>query len=169
MRKAVFLDVDGVLNSHHMMDIRDTVFELDDTFLSRLADIVQGTNADIILTSAWATGFDQDENGVRVAKKEDGSLSKMGVALESGLASYGLTIHALVTDVKYLREPRGQEIAAFLEKNPYEKWIIIDDENHDFTPEQRKHLIKTTYSHKDGLSKEGLTAKLTQKAIEKLL
>ena len=152
-----------------MMDVRDIVFELDDTFLSRLADIVHGTNADIILTSAWATGFDQDENGVRVAKKEDGSLSKMGVALETGLESHGLSIHALVTDAKYLREPRGQEITSYLAKNPYEKWIIIDDETHDFTSEQHKHLIKTTYYHKDGLSKEGLTAKLTQKAIEKLL
>lgn len=167
--KFIFLDVDGVLNCHHMVEVQTTVFELDERFLNNLEKIVKETNAKIILSSSWHTYFDENENNqVKITVYDDGKLSKGGTALTTALDNHGLKIHRLVTKEKYPKKNRSELIEEFLQGNPCSRYILIDDENHKFTKEQKKVWIKTTYTHKLGYEYEGLTETHTNKAIKLL-
>lgn len=46
LMKVIFLDIDGVLNSKGTST-------LDDTYISRLKEIVKATDAKIVLSSSW--------------------------------------------------------------------------------------------------------------------
>lgn len=167
MNKFIFLDVDGVLNCHHMVEVQTSVFELDEKFLKNLKKIVEESQAKIILSSAWHVYFDENENNeIKVTVYEDGKLSKGGTALTIALANHGLKIHRLITKEKYSKKNRSELIEEFLKENPCSRYVIIDDEDHKFTNEQKRVWVKTFYSHKFGYKYEGLTQELTEQAIK---
>lgn len=166
MDKFIFLDVDGVLNCHHMGEVQNSVFELDEKLIRNLKKLIDETGAKIILSSSWLNFFYEENDEVRIIKYENGKLSKGGSVLMSTLNFHDIEIHRLVTKKQYSSLKRSVLIENFLKENSCSNYVIIDDENHEFTQEQKKHWVETTYSHKKGYEYEGLTEKLTQKAIK---
>jgi len=76
MRKIIFLDVDGVLNSHEWWDRRGKLekghsydefqeHEFDPRAVNRLKKLIEDTGAEVVLSSVWRLG---EENRAAVRK-----------------------------------------------------------------------------------------------------
>ena len=130
---AVFLDIDGVLNSMPFQN--RTGLDFDDDMVKRLADIVLQTDSVIILASTW--------NALRDC--EDPACAKMYSHLEEKLAEHLLSIH----DITEPKKVRPKAIHDYLKKHPeISNFVILDD---DFGPENydryhlSEHLIQTAH------------------------
>ena len=63
--KVIFLDIDGVLNSHKYDAERDwnVLSFIDETRLPLLKSVIDATGAVVVLTSTWRVEWDRDECG----------------------------------------------------------------------------------------------------------
>lgn len=148
MRKIIFLDVDGVLNSEEfsrwLWDNHEKKYcgyeLLDQRAILCLQDIVFVTGAEIVLSSSWR-------------------LSKHCMTmLEEQLRPYNLEIFD-----KTISDPtgeRGDEIKEWLSRHPEVTHFVILDDDSDMS-DVKDHLIKTTFQY-------GLQAEHAAKAIEML-
>ena len=161
MKKVIFLDVDGVLNSSR------TLYEdisLEDDLILNLKEIVNKTGAKIILSSSWRLSTDA------IATLMDG-LDKFGLAI-SGMTCDGVDLDWLEkyefdTTKKYLdtkfdydenrqikiTHDRGAEIFKWLYDHDVGTYVILDDEIEDIKPYFNEAVIVKT-SYKTGLTKE---------------
>jgi hypothetical protein len=117
--KVIFLDVDGVLNNSNTKEHSPEGFiGIDEEALNRLKNIVDKTEAIIILTSTWKLKPDSDDY----------------LYLRSRLYSVGLKIKGRTYDKKgsYYR---GKGINSYLSNNKVEEFVILDDEMYDFREE----------------------------------
>lgn len=131
--KVLFLDVDGVLNSHRSAvafggmpwahQLPD-VSRFDHVAVNLIRGIAEASGALIVLSSSWRTCSNWRE---------------LGPAL-------GLEI---ADKTPSLLGPRGKEIAAWLDDKEVERYAIVDDDA-DMLPEQMPFFVKTTM-------REGLT------------
>lgn len=133
--KIIFLDIDGVLNDAPTIlgtgDDQPTI-----KHLSCLKQIVEATQAEIVLSSSW-----------RLYKRYTKDVS-------IALAKVGLH---LIDTTEELRE-RDEEIREWLGRHPeVEQYLILDDED-VFTEELKEHHILTSFY-------EGLLPKHVEKAI----
>nr|WP_315471744.1 HAD domain-containing protein [uncultured Rhodoferax sp.] len=129
--KVVFLDIDGVLNSHRTAIAFSGVSwsgadgiraKMDEVAIRLIGGIVRASGAVVILSSSW---------------RNDSNWTSIGPAL--GLPIAGRTPSGM--------GPRGQEIADWLAKNPgVEQYAIIDDDS-DMLPEQLPFFVHTHYSN----------------------
>ena len=153
-QNIVFLDIDGVLNWEHSKSYvvagnGMTYLGIDNIRVKRLAQIVNATDAKIVLTSTWKKDF------VVGAYKQ-----------ENRLRAQGLKIYDTI-DKDFRWEERGYAITYWLKHHEYKNWVILDDQCFFFgydRPEIKEHLIKTVDNWDDESS--GLTDYLTQKAID---
>lgn len=142
MRKVIFLDIDGVLNSEegfkrsHEAGIKDWNM-LEPELVERFNRLVEETGADVVLSSTWRLDPDWHE-----------------VMLKGGLKCTFLgrtprMPRPFGTSHEYAE--RGKEILEWLSINPYgvTTYAIIDDDP-DFLPEQP--LFRTSF--KTGLTEE---------------
>jgi len=141
--RVLFLDVDGVLNSHRsalgmggmpwaheLPDVR----KFDHVAVGLVRGIAEAADAVIVLSSAWRTCDNWTD---------------LGPAL-------GLCITARTPS---LLGPRGKEIAAWLAAHPeVERYAIVDDDA-DMLPEQMPFFVKTNM--REGLTFDG-AAKLAE-------
>lgn len=87
MAKALFLDIDGVLNSkfwndNHQREISDGTL-IDEEKIKLLARLVKETNSKIILHSGWRIWFDSKLKPLRAeAKRLLELLEKEGLCIE---------------------------------------------------------------------------------------
>ena len=161
MKKVIFLDVDGVLNSSR------TLYEdisLEDYLISNLKELVDKTGAKIILSSSWRLSTDA------VATLMD-KLDKFGLVI-SGMTCDGVDLDWLekyefdVTkkylDTKFdydenrqikITHDRGAEIFKWLHDHDDCAYVILDDEIEDIKPYFSESVIVKT-SYKTGLTKE---------------
>lgn len=156
--RVIFLDIDGVLNSKEFFKNRQPtqgLNEIDEEKVKLLQQIVQATNAKIVLTSTW-----------RIYDKAD----KVYQHLVDVLAKYDLSIFDCTS---WINENRPHEIAVWLSmwnalRYVHEHifgFVSLDD---DFTDKQyarygiQHHLIKTTFYGKHG----GLQPEHVKKAID---
>ena len=161
MKKVIFLDVDGVLNSSR------TLYEdisLEDDLISNLKELVDKTGAKIILSSSWRLSAEA------VATLMD-KLDKFGLAI-SGMTCDGVDLDWLEkyefdTTKKYLdtkfdydanrqikiTHDRGAEIFKWLHDHDDCAYVILDDEIEDIKPYFNESVIVKT-SYKTGLTKE---------------
>lgn len=156
--RVIFLDIDGVLNSKEFFQNRQPTQELneiDEEKVKLLQQIVQATNAKIVLTSTW-----------RIYDKTD----KVYQHLVGVLAKYDLSIFDCTP---WINEDRPHEIAVWLSmwnalRDVHEHifgFVSLDD---DFTDKQyarygmQHQLIKTTFYGKHG----GLQPEHVQQAID---
>ena len=161
MKKVIFLDVDGVLNSDR------TLYEdisLEDNLILNLKEIVNKTKAKIILSSSWRLSTEA------VATLMD-KLDKFGLAI-SGMTCDGVDLDWLEkyefdTTKKYLdtkfdydenkqikiTHDRGAEIFKWLYDHDDCAYVILDDEIEDIKPYFSESVIVKT-SYKIGLTKE---------------
>lgn len=156
--RVIFLDIDGVLNSKEFFQNRQPtqgLNEIDEEKVKLLQQIVQATNAKIVLTSTW-----------RVYDKTD----KVYQYLVDTLAKYDLSIFDCTP---WINENRPKEITTWLSiwnsfKDVHEHvfgFVSLDD---DFSHKQyakfhlQNHLLKTTFYGKHG----GLQPEHVQQAID---
>ncbi len=152
MMKAIFLDVDGVLNSDEYFDsVSDSADdsienEIDMDKIKLLKEAVDLTNAQVVLSSSW-----------RYTRKAQ---SLRELLIENGI----------VTDVTpFLQNKRGLEIKLWLKNNPdVDDFVILDDEVFDsYDDFLLSKLIKTSDSNGNGFGR-GLLPKDVDMIVKQL-
>lgn len=123
MKTVIFLDVDGVLNGGSTTSDKD----LDPRYIANLKELVDVTQADIVLSSAWLCFFEVDGDNFY-------PVSRRGYWLTDALADAGLEIKELLHKPYATDKSRGDYIAEYLDTHDYDNFIILDDDSpqHDF-------------------------------------
>ena len=134
--KLIFLDIDGVLNDIDSKS-RCGIFKgIDDDKVQRLKQIVDATDARIVLTSTWKTHWDKNKDLI-----ED-----MGNYLNRKFKKQGLRVIDKTTDDGI---HRGAGIINYINNfhTEVESWIVIDDEYFCDYKELDiiSHMIKTVF------------------------
>lgn len=155
MRKIIFLDIDGVLNSNEYFESlpkeKEKFIEIDENKVLLLKEIVDKTGAEIVLSSTWR---DLDCNDCKEAME-------MYQYLLNTLKKHGLSI---LDKTPYINCNRPKEIKEWLNHNKVQNFISLDD---DFNEEQYQEqglvncLIKTSFWESNG----GLQREHVNKAI----
>ncbi len=156
MSKIIFLDIDGVLNSNfwngeHQREISDgTLIDLEKVKLLR--QIIDKTDAKIVLHSGWRFWFDSDAKPIR---KE--ALRLVGMLEQEKLGIYDVTPDFSTEEIKRTRKfslVKASEILAWVEAHPeVSSWIVLDDLDLH-SEEIEKHQIKT--NQETGLTQENV-------------
>ena len=154
MKKVIFLDIDGVLNTSYTKH-RDQA--LDDFRLDYLAKIVNKTRAKIVLTSTWRYNLSKSLFSFKAYNNSAKSL------IES-LKERGLKISALLPDTPNNR--RAEDISEFIKKHKVTNFVILDDElfNYD-SLKLSEHLLRTSF-YEDNELDAGLTQKMIRQAVQ---
>jgi len=158
--KVIFLDVDGVLNSDASLMTDDA---LEEALILNLKQLVEQTNAKIILSSAWRmcpgplrTLMDwldradlhlsgMTPNGVRVDWLKEQGYTPTRKYLDV-FDDYNGNEYEVTTD-------RGAEICKWLaDHKDVESFVILDDEAVDIIPYFPNNFIKTDF--RVGLTEE---------------
>ena len=116
--KLIFLDIDGVLNSHKFLEnLPEDSFGIDNSRLPILKRITVSTDAKIVLSSSWRKNWDI-ESEKRTA---------LGNSLVELFAKFGLEIFDKTPEIDYYR--RNDEIKSILKKydDIVESYVILDD------------------------------------------
>lgn len=130
MKKIVFLDIDGVLNSNfwnenHQKEIGDGTL-IDESKIKMLCKLVGDTNAQIILHSGWKYWFDSD---LKPLRKEADNLSDL--LEKEGLTIAGVTPDHATDEIRKSKKfslVKAGEILAWLEQNnDVNGWVVLDD------------------------------------------
>ena len=152
--KAIFLDVDGILNNQYSCSSCQGYKGIDDDKLIRLKKIVDDTGAVIVISSTWRLGYNNDGH----------YLDAFWKYLEEKLKEQELSIYDVTPNIA--RKHRGEEILRWLVDHPeVDKYVILDDDDYDFWqigPEITDYLVQTDFYAKDG----GLQDKHVEKAIK---
>lgn len=133
--KIIFLDIDGVLNSRAYDRKRNwnEQTDIDETRLPLIKEIVDATDARIVLSSTWRQHWDKDTNRCDVdGRYINKTFAKFGLSIYDKTPDLG--IHALRRDEigKWLKET-AEEIVSF---------VIIDDYRYGWG-DLSKHFVKT--------------------------
>ena len=122
MSFAIFLDIDGVLNSHKTcMATPEGLYGVTDSRLRILSQVVKnmekcGEDVKIILTSDW-----------KLMSEESADYSY----LVSRMAAYDMEISDKTVDRSYA--DRGEGVLNYLESHPeIEEFVIFDDNKFDY-------------------------------------
>lgn len=125
--KAIFLDIDGVLNNFNTNKKYRSksrcrgLIGIDKDKTKRLAKIVQETNSILILTSSWKIGWEPKLNEIN-------TLNYHAKYLNNHLRRKG---KLFITDKtrEYNLNYRGMGIKEYLIRHPeITEWIVLDDE-----------------------------------------
>lgn len=133
MTKILFLDIDGVLNSAHVLDTQKRGDAIDRDMVSRINHIIDATGCKIVISSTWR-------------------LYHSLFAINKRLTSEGMHDNLIIgktprLDAHYYN--RADEILRWLKDNDdVTQYIAIDDSAGEFD-KIRDHLVATTW--KDGL------------------
>lgn len=177
--KVIFLDVDGILTYINSGEQNEGI---DETRVERLKEIVDETDAKIVIISSWKGYY-----------LKDGSYYKPKIydVLQNVLQEHGLPIYDDTKDIdlKYLKEipldltfsleefnqlpleeyidpttTRAAEVYNWIKEHPdVESFVILDDEDHFWSYYgYNKYWIQPSWYQKDG----GLQPEHIKEAIE---
>lgn len=157
MRKIIFLDIDGVLNSADYLDHTkhcNGYSDINPKKVKLLKKIVDRTGAEIVLSSTWRD----------LGKRKNEPEHPMYTYLIDTLQSYGLEI---IDHTPYIAQGRPSEIKAWIDTQPDKdiRFISLDDDypQHEYDKYGIGDcLVKTSYYEKNG----GLRKEHVKKAIE---
>ena len=154
--KVLFLDIDGVLNNTQTRKtFEDYIFVSDDKILL-LKQIIDATDAKIVLSSSWRNGWRFKENNPSCANED----VRIFNALQMKLEEYGIKLMSYTSHLWH----RGEEIDSWLKSWGGEKidsFVILDDmERGEFEPNSHR-LVQTNIS-------TGLTESDVEAAIKLL-
>lgn len=113
--KVIFLDIDGVLNSVDSEDHFHGFIGLDYSGIKLLKEIVDATEAKIVLVSTWKLSWEKNNKS-----RPDG----LGAYLDQRLAEEGMVI---VDKTGGQMSERGHGILDWLSEYPTDTWIVLDD------------------------------------------
>jgi len=131
----IFLDVDGVLNNEtYFRQHLDDDGILDEENIKLLADLVNKTNANVVLSSSWRTLFTEKGNPRRPLFEKS---TRRGFELKRLLKKYGIKIIGRTEVAKnkfgdyYDAGERPDEIFNYIMHNltAGDKFVIFDDED----------------------------------------
>lgn len=157
--KLIFLDIDGVLNDINSKSRCGFFKGIDDDKVKRLKQIVDATDAKIVLTSTWKRHWDKNKDLI-----ED-----MGNYLNKKFKKQGLRVMDKTTDDG---KHRGTGIIDYINNfhTDVENWIVLDDE---YFPDYKEcdilsHMVETDFYNGGGLqdSHVELAIKLLNKEKE---
>jgi len=146
MRKIIFLDIDGVLNTKewHSRMTKDTPkdeygYAFDPVTVKNLAHIIDKTGADIVISSSWKF------YGVAKLRKmwEIRNLPGTILDITPNTVSDEMLLNVNLDEME-LGVCRGNEIKEWLSRHKGEvsNYVIIDDFD-DLLPEQENHTVLT--------------------------
>ena len=154
-RKTIFLDIDGVLATPRQFSSPNISEELncypfDKKCVKVLNEILNKTNARIIITSDWKLHFD---------------IEKLDKFFKFNKVNADITITTddlwgEYSSLNQLEECRGDEINKFVKENGMEneKWVVVDDLNlKEFLPPNRFVLVKDEFR---GLNNKNVKEKI---------
>ena len=146
--KVVFIDFDGVLNTEkYVCRCAEFGLIIDPAKMDLLRQIIDATNAKIVLSTSWREHWDREPQNCDGIGKEINNIFKQ----------YKLNI---LDKTPILNRCREDEIASWLESNPQvANFVVLDDRFLD-SPIIRGHFVKTS-----GYSR-GLDQESVNKAIE---
>lgn len=130
MDKIIFLDIDGVLNSHFrneppQKEISNGLL-IDTDKINLLAQLVNRTNAKIILHSGWRFWFDSEVTPLR---SESERLVKL--LADEGLRISGMTPDLTTEEIRKTKKfslVKADEILLWLKSHPnVSGWVVLDD------------------------------------------
>ncbi|MFA9378339.1 MAG: HAD domain-containing protein [Lachnotalea sp.] len=145
MKKIIFLDVDGVLNSNPWNDTHQKEISvgllIDEDKVKLLSEIISKTEASIILHSGWRVWFDEN---ILPTRKESQLLVE--ILERNHILILGVTPDLSTEEVKVTKKyslVKAKEILTWLQEHPeVERWVVIDD-LYLHNDEVEKHQIKT--------------------------
>ena len=121
---AVFLDIDGVLNSTSWWARRTTMEfpfrEFDPACLERLEVLLYEHDAALVISSSWRSG--RDTADVRNLFNEVGEFWGLGLGLPE----------RIVGATEVLERERGEEVASFCSEHEVRRYVILDDQTDFF-------------------------------------
>lgn len=134
MNRVIFLDIDGVLNSDYFLSNVDHSNEIDWRefwinnidlkSISFLNEIIEHTNASVVISSTWRIMMTLDE-------------------LRSVLKIVGFNGNVIGCTPYIQGENRCVEIGVWLEENKPQQFIVIDDVVSDFNSAILDRTVKT--------------------------
>ena len=147
MKRFIFLDIDGVLNSYNLAEREyvpgTKIIGVEDRLLRNLKMICEAfPDIEIILISTWKLHWSVDK-----LLEHD----HQGDYLDRRFAEYGMCISDKSKGVASWN--RGEGIKIYLSSQNIEgcRWVVIDDcVFEDYDKEIKKHLVQT--DNKTGLS-----------------
>jgi hypothetical protein len=141
--KVIFLDIDGVLNSHESYERigNGGMLGIDEIYLERFKRILEATGAKVVLSSTW-----------RLHPDTRAEVRNAGIDFIDCTPSIPKSGGAESME-------RGEEVLDWLIRNPgVTDYAILDDDS-DFMKWQ--HLFKTSWQH-------GLTEEVAEAVIKHL-
>ncbi len=144
--KVIFLDIDGVLNSRAYDRKRNwnEQTDIDETRLPLIKEIVDATEAKIVLSSTWRQHWDKDKSRCDAdGRYINETFSKFGLSIFDKTPDLGITALRRDEIDKWLKE-NGQDIEAY---------VIIDDYRYGWG-ELSEHFVKTEPNFRLGIEKE---------------
>lgn len=144
--KAIFLDIDGVLNTevfitaiHELFKGQNPHEKMMDEFGNRfdplalrfLNYIIEKTGAKIVISSTWRL------SGLKWMQEMWKARNLCGEVIDVTPCFTGNS--KLPFDERF---ERGSEIKMWLDQNPVESYVIIDDDD-DMLPEQQENFVQT--------------------------
>ncbi len=130
MSKVIFLDIDGVLNSdfweeNHQKEISDGTL-IDQEKIKLLAQLVEITNAEIVLHSGWRFWFEDDCTPSRPEAEK-----LLHLLADAGLKIAGMTPDLTTEEIRRTKKfslVKADEIMLWLKTHPDVKsWVVLDD------------------------------------------
>lgn len=159
----IFLDIDGVLNDFYTLKKKRgrNVFEepepdLDEDKFKLLKELVDKTDAKIVLSSSWRFFFDKDTLK---------PINNAGQELTRLLYKYSLKLYS----VTGRNNKREDEINDWLNSHDnIESFVILDDDDVDLTSFIDSNLVKTKF-YDDNSEECGLTRSHVEESIKILM
>ena len=140
--KLIFLDIDGVLNCMGSKSRCQGFIGIDNDKVKRLKQIVDATDAKIVLTSTWKKHWDKNKD----------FNEPMGKYIDQKFKKQGLRVMDKITDDG---KHRGTGIIDYINNfhTDVESWIVLDDE---YFPDYKEchilsHMVETDFYNGGGL------------------
>ena len=139
--RVLFLDVDGVLNSRYTRATAPSgCVGVGSRYIKRVKEIVDATDAKVVLTSDW-----------RLARDDDYAY------LTQTLYKGDIYLYSQTPNLRW--QWRGREIGEWLKEHDVDSYVILDDIFFDDFESMEQHLVLTDPD-------KGLTNQDVKKAIE---
>ena len=139
MKKILFLDIDGVVNSEKTFQRHRGAIGIDPYMAFLVGKIQLDTDCDVVLSSSWRYGNKELLDEVR---KQVVDFIDVTPDVEGNMV-------------------RGKEIQAWLDKHPKVKRYAILDDDSDMLSEQRPNFFQTSW-------KTGITDEIAKQVTEHL-
>lgn len=154
MKRIIFLDIDGVLNTSYSRQKHEII---DEFRIAYLSEIVKITKAKIVLTSTWRYNLKRTLLGFKATNNSTKTLLYF-------LKKYKIKIYDILPDTP--NDQRSLDIANYVKSNQIAHFLILDDEIFDYSSYNlSSRLLVTTFN---GVSEEqsGLTRLMIERACQ---